>query len=68
MAYLRLVSEAVKKMQGKISEIARSHIASRVLQVIMLTSPHSSAYCLHLLIYFKDFEFPLLMGIYHLSF
>ncbi|XP_042022741.1 pumilio homolog 24-like [Salvia splendens] len=28
----RLVSEAVKKMQGKISEIARSHIASRVLQ------------------------------------
>ncbi|XP_042021261.1 pumilio homolog 24-like [Salvia splendens] len=28
----RLVGEAVKKMQGKISEIARSHIASRVLQ------------------------------------
>ncbi|GFP85284.1 pumilio homolog 24 [Phtheirospermum japonicum] len=29
---LRLVSEALKKMKGKISEIASSHVSSRVLQ------------------------------------
>ena len=33
---LRLVSEAIQKMKGKIPEIAGSHISSRVLQVSFL--------------------------------
>lgn len=32
---LRLVSEALLKMKGKIHEIAGSHVSSRVLQVIL---------------------------------
>lgn len=31
---IRLISEALQKMKGKIPEIAGSHVSSRVLQVI----------------------------------
>ena len=33
---VRLVSEALQKMKGKIPEIASSHVSSRVVQVIVL--------------------------------
>lgn len=47
-----MVSEALKKMQGKISEIASSHVSSRVLQVIMLTTSCSLAYSLQVAPYY----------------
>lgn len=31
---LRLITEALQKMKGKIPEIAGSHVSSRVLQVV----------------------------------
>jgi len=31
--FVRLISEAIRKMKGKVPEIAVSHVSSRVLQV-----------------------------------
>lgn len=64
---LRLVSEALKKMQGKISEIASSHVSSRVLQVIMLTTACSLPYYLQvasqLITLFPNFQVPVIYGL-----